>query len=407
MVDSGVDADHPAVGGLVQAVAVERDEAAPDGVRFVEGPHDDLYGHGTACAAIVRALAPVVELISVRVLGSNLKGSAFAFAHGLDWCIEHDVHVVNLSLSTANEDYAETFWDLVDQATFKRMMVVSALNNERKRTIPSEFAGRLLGGVRARPRPGANRVQPRRSRRVGRSGHRRRGGLERRRHNDGDGQQLRRPGGGRPPRPHRGRPPRDHHLAGPHRAGGDGRQCSSTSLTAAGSRPIGQRDGRGPERAGAGARGGRTRQLVGPPPVPWSAMSDRTLVLLKPDAVERGLVGAILSRFEAKGLTIVALELRRLEADTLARHYEEHVGKGFYDDLVAFMSRGPVVAMVVEGPDDTWEVVRTMMGATNPRTAAIGTIRGDFGIELTENLVHGSDSLASAEREINIFFPKL
>lgn len=137
------------------------------------------------------------------------------------------------------------------------------------------------------------------------------------------------------------------------------------------------------------------------------AMSDRTLVLLKPDAVERGLVGSILSRFEAKGLTLVALDLRTLDADTLARHYEEHVGKGFYADLVEFMSRGPVAALVLEGPEDTWEVVRGMMGATNPRKAAPGTIRGDLGILFTENLVHGSDSLASAEREIGIFFPSL
>jgi nucleoside-diphosphate kinase len=136
-------------------------------------------------------------------------------------------------------------------------------------------------------------------------------------------------------------------------------------------------------------------------------MSDRTLVLLKPDAVERGLVGSILSRFEAKGLKIVALDLRTLDADTLARHYEEHVGKGFYADLVEFMSRGPVVALVVEGPEDTWEVVRAMMGATNPRKAAPGTIRGDLGILFTENLVHGSDSLDSAKREIGIFFPNL
>jgi nucleoside-diphosphate kinase len=136
-------------------------------------------------------------------------------------------------------------------------------------------------------------------------------------------------------------------------------------------------------------------------------MSDRTLVLLKPDAVERGLVGRILSRFEDKGLRIVALDLRTLDPDTLARHYEEHVGKDFYTDLVAFMSRGPVVAMVLEGPEDTWEVVRTMMGATNPRKAEPGTLRGDLGILVTENLVHGSDSLASAEREIGIFFPTL
>jgi nucleoside-diphosphate kinase len=136
-------------------------------------------------------------------------------------------------------------------------------------------------------------------------------------------------------------------------------------------------------------------------------MSDRTLVLLKPDAVERGLVGAIVSRFEAKNLSIAAMELRTLDAELLARHYEEHVGKGFYDELVAFMSRGPVVAMVVEGPEDTWEVVRSMMGATNPRTAEPGTIRGDLGILFTENLVHGSDSLDSATREIGIFFPNL
>ena len=136
-------------------------------------------------------------------------------------------------------------------------------------------------------------------------------------------------------------------------------------------------------------------------------MSDRTLVLLKPDAVERGLVGSILDRFERKGLKLVALDLRTLDQATLGRHYEEHVGKGFYADLVAFMSRGPVVALVLEGPENTWEVVRTMMGATNPRTAAPGTIRGDLGILFTENLVHGSDSLASAEREIGIFFPNL
>lgn len=136
-------------------------------------------------------------------------------------------------------------------------------------------------------------------------------------------------------------------------------------------------------------------------------MSDRTLVLLKPDAVERGLVGQILSRFETKGLRIVAMDVRTLDADTLARHYEEHVGKGFYAELVSFMSRGPVVALALEGPGDTWEVVRLMVGATNPLKATPGTIRGDFGTLFTENLVHGSDSLASAERELGIFFPNL
>lgn len=136
-------------------------------------------------------------------------------------------------------------------------------------------------------------------------------------------------------------------------------------------------------------------------------MSNRTLVLLKPDAVERGLVGAIIARFETKGLRIAAMELRTLDADILARHYAEHVGKGFYADLVAFMARGPVVAMAVEGPEDTWEIVRSMMGATNPRNAAPGTIRGDFGTLFTENLVHGSDSAESAARELGIFFPAL
>ena len=136
-------------------------------------------------------------------------------------------------------------------------------------------------------------------------------------------------------------------------------------------------------------------------------MSNRTLVLLKPDAVERNLVGEILSRFESKGLKIVAMELRQLDAATLGRHYEEHQGKGFYAELVAFMSRGPVVALALEGPEDTWEIVSAMMGATNPRAAAPGTIRGDLGTIFTENLVHGSDSAASASRELEIFFPGL
>ena len=136
-------------------------------------------------------------------------------------------------------------------------------------------------------------------------------------------------------------------------------------------------------------------------------MADRTLVLLKPDAVERGLVGEIVSRFERKDLRIAAMDLRQLDEETLARHYEEHQGKPFYADLVAFMGRGPVVALAIEGPEDTLEVVRGLMGATNPRTAAPGTIRGDLGILFTENLVHGSDGPESAVRELGIFFPTL
>jgi subtilisin family serine protease len=141
VVDSGVDADHPLVRGVSRAIEVQRDRTSEDGVRFVEGPHDDLYGHGTACAGIIRELAPAAELVSVRVLGSNLKGSGVLFAHGLDWCIENGVHVVSLSLSTGNEALAQTFWDLVDRATYRRVILVSALNNERKRSIPSEYAG--------------------------------------------------------------------------------------------------------------------------------------------------------------------------------------------------------------------------------------------------------------------------
>lgn len=134
---------------------------------------------------------------------------------------------------------------------------------------------------------------------------------------------------------------------------------------------------------------------------------DRTLVIAKPDAVERGLAGEIVSRLERKGLRLVAAELRTIDAETAGRHYAEHQGKPFYDDLVSFIGRSPALVLVVEGPSDTWRVVRTMMGTTNPAEAAPGTIRGDFGIELTENLVHGSDSLESAEREIAIFFPGL
>ena len=134
---------------------------------------------------------------------------------------------------------------------------------------------------------------------------------------------------------------------------------------------------------------------------------NRTFVICKPDAVERGLVGQIITRFEQKGLKIVAAELRQLDEATLDRHYEEHVGKGFYEDLKAFMSRSPAMVMVLEGPDDVYAIVRTMMGATNPAESAPGTIRGDFGTIMTENLVHGSDSNESAAREIGIFFPEL
>ena len=134
---------------------------------------------------------------------------------------------------------------------------------------------------------------------------------------------------------------------------------------------------------------------------------DRTLVICKPDAVERGLAGAIVARLEAKGLRLVAAELRTIEQETAARHYQEHEDKPFYDSLVGFITRGPALLLVVEGPEETPAVVRTLMGATNPRSAAPGTIRGDLAVDLTENLVHGSDSSESAAREIGLFFPAL
>ena len=132
---------------------------------------------------------------------------------------------------------------------------------------------------------------------------------------------------------------------------------------------------------------------------------DRTLVICKPDAVERGLAGEIVARLERKGLKLVAAELRTVDRETAGRHYAEHEGKPFYEDLISFITRSPALLMVVEGPADTWKVVRTLMGSTNPRDAAPGTIRGDLAVELTENLVHGSDGPESAEREISIFFP--
>jgi nucleoside-diphosphate kinase len=134
---------------------------------------------------------------------------------------------------------------------------------------------------------------------------------------------------------------------------------------------------------------------------------DRTLVICKPDAVERHLVGEIVGRLERKGLDIIAAELRLLDKETAATHYEEHQGKVFFDDLLAFITRSPVLLLVVEGPTDTWKVVRTLMGVTNPIEAAPGTIRGDLGLLTTENLVHGSDGPDSAAREIGLYFPHL
>jgi nucleoside-diphosphate kinase len=136
-------------------------------------------------------------------------------------------------------------------------------------------------------------------------------------------------------------------------------------------------------------------------------MAQRTLVLLKPDATRRGLVGEIISRIERKAnWTLAAMELRTLDAATLEQHYGEHLGKPFYEPLMEFMSSGPVVALIVEG-ESVIEGVRALAGKTNPLEAGPGTIRGDFATITRENLIHASDSEASAEREIKIFFPGL
>ena len=134
---------------------------------------------------------------------------------------------------------------------------------------------------------------------------------------------------------------------------------------------------------------------------------DRTFIICKPDAVDRGLVGEILSRFERRNFRLVAVEQRIIDDATARKHYAEHEGKPFLDGLVAFMTGGPSVLVVVEGPENTWQVARNMIGATNSLLAAPGTIRGDFGRELPANLIHGSDSLESANREIGLFFPNL
>ena len=135
-------------------------------------------------------------------------------------------------------------------------------------------------------------------------------------------------------------------------------------------------------------------------------MTERTLVLLKPDTVRRGLVGEVLSRYEAKGLTIVAMEQRHIDAQMAYKHYAEHVERDFYPPLRDFVTSGPLVATVLEG-DEAIEVVRAINGATDGRKAAPGTIRGDLSLSNRENLVHGSDGAESAAREIALWFPAL
>jgi nucleoside-diphosphate kinase len=132
---------------------------------------------------------------------------------------------------------------------------------------------------------------------------------------------------------------------------------------------------------------------------------DRTLILVKPDAFARNLTGEIIARFERKGLRITAMRLMTLDRQLAEQHYAEHVGKGFFEELVSFITSGPLVAMVLEG-EQAVTAARQVIGATNPLQATTGSIRGDFAIEVGQNMVHGSDSDESAEREVNLFFPQ-
>jgi nucleoside-diphosphate kinase len=133
---------------------------------------------------------------------------------------------------------------------------------------------------------------------------------------------------------------------------------------------------------------------------------DRTLILVKPDAFARGLTGEILARFERKGLRVAALELKTMTADLAREHYAEHEGKPFFGELVDFITSGPLVALVLEGHEAV-VAARQVIGATNPLEAAPGSIRGDFALEVGQNMVHGSDSPESAAREVGLFFPDL
>lgn len=134
--------------------------------------------------------------------------------------------------------------------------------------------------------------------------------------------------------------------------------------------------------------------------------AQRTLILVKPDAFARGLTGEIIARFERKGLRLVALRHMTVDTELAERHYAEHQGKAFYDELVAFITSGPLVAMVLEGVRGV-EAARLLIGATDPLQASPGSIRGDFALEVGQNMVHGSDSVESAAREVALFFPEL
>lgn len=160
IVDSGVDADHPAVGGVASAVAIEPDDVRAEGYRIVEGPHEDLVGHGTACAALIRSMAPDVELHSVRVLGSNLKGRGLLFHAGIRWAVDHGLQVANLSLSSKSEALYAPLHEVADRAYFSRTVLVCAANNQPGPTYPSEFASVISVASRPTDDPWALSVNP-------------------------------------------------------------------------------------------------------------------------------------------------------------------------------------------------------------------------------------------------------
>jgi nucleoside-diphosphate kinase len=137
-----------------------------------------------------------------------------------------------------------------------------------------------------------------------------------------------------------------------------------------------------------------------------AVVPERTLILVKPDAVRRNLIGEVISRIERKGLKVIAMDLRTIDRETAEAHYAEHEGKSFFANVVAFITGGPAVALVAEG-ERAIESFRALAGATDPVKALPGTIRGDYALEAAENMVHGSDSIEAAEREIKIFFPEL
>lgn len=161
VVDSGIDADHPMVGGVTSAVAMSYDPEEPDGVRREEGPHEDLFGHGTACAGIIRTVAPECRLHSIRVLGERLSGKGMVFAAGLEWAIEHGFRVVNLSLSTGKDDYFGVFHDLADRAYFAGVMLVCAVNNVPAPSYPSQYASVFSVAAHARRDPFGYDYNPR------------------------------------------------------------------------------------------------------------------------------------------------------------------------------------------------------------------------------------------------------